>query len=446
MNLPLLLAQLESAKFRRLFLHFTERSEPRDNLSVPARPVGLPNAELLIKLVGRVSSLRSWATSWAFQAAHVPVGLWSSPNALRLLHREIECGMRELAALPNWREILFNADLGRERGVLDPIPIDGSFYIFTNISNGIDQEFLEEFERRARRIAEQSFGLEISNRLELGIATPELISRVEPQELEAFTIDLINMPSSYYLLALEGRISVVPVREHGEFVADISGSGNRLVASGSNASDDRRAPSMEALTDFEQLLNSKNVKEIDLHAFLEEHPEFLFALDERFCNVWSHIGLVDRLRSRLVPDFVARLDGVDPWTVIELKRPGHRIFSGNADAAKAAAPVARAISQLLEYRDTIAIRQNRAALARAYGLGPYEPALMVVIGRGSSDRKLKWQSAVRGIPDVDIVTYDFLFERARECAAFNQVIGVNQTTGRDIPIPTGQTGIVTKIE
>jgi hypothetical protein len=155
-------------------------------------------------------------------------------------------------------------------------------------------------------------------------------------------------------------------------------------------------------------------------------PEFLFALDERFCDVRSHVGLVDRLRPRLIPDFVAKLDGVDPWAVIELKRPGHPVFSGSTDVAKAAAPVARAISQLLEYRETIAIRRNRAALADAYGLGPYEPALMVVVGRGNSDRKLKWQSALRGIPDVDIVTYDFLFERARESASVNQVVLAKQ--------------------
>jgi hypothetical protein len=112
---------------------------------------------------------------------------------------------------------------------------------------------------------------------------------------------------------------------------------------------------------------------------------------------------------------------VDPWTVIELKRPWHSIFSGHADVAKAAAPVARAISQLLEYRDAIATRQNRAALAKAYGLGPYEPAPMVVVGRGNSDRKLKWHSDVRGIPDVDIVAYDFLFERARKAGRSSPV-------------------------
>lgn len=415
MDLPLLLAQLEAAKFRRLFHHFTDRSEPRDNLSVPARPVGLPSTELLIKLVGQTSALRSWATSWAFQAAHVPRGLWSSPSAVRLLHHEIERGMREFASLPNWREILFNDDLGRQRGLQDPIPLDGSYYLFTNVSAGIDEQFVEDFSRKAQQVADEVFGL--GDRLGFGIATPEAISKVEPDELAAFTADLINMPSSYYLLALEGQISVVPVREHGEYVTSVKGSGNTLTATASRASNDRRAPSAEALSDFEQLLNSKNVKETDLHAFLEDNPEFLFALDERFCDVRSHVGIVDGRRPRLVPDFIARLDGVDPWTVIELKRPDHRLFSRRTEVAKAAAPVARAISQLLEYRDAIAIRRNRAALATTYGLGPYEPALMVVVGRGDSGRKLKWQSAVRGIPDVDIVTYDFLFERARECAA-----------------------------
>ncbi len=138
--------------------------------------------------------------------------------------------MREFAALPNWLEILFNADLDRDRGLQDPVPLDGSYYLFTNISNGIDEDFLEEFSTQARRIADEVFGPDVSSRLGFGIATPAAISKVEPHELTAFTVDLINMPSSYYMLALEGRISVVPVREHGEFVTDIKGSGNRLVA------------------------------------------------------------------------------------------------------------------------------------------------------------------------------------------------------------------------
>jgi hypothetical protein len=419
-DLPLLLAQLEAAKFRRLFHHMAERSEPRDNLSLPARPIGLPNTELLIKQVGEVSSLHSWATSWAFQAVHVPAGLWSSTSALRNLHNEMEGGMREFAALPNWSEILFSTELGRERTDLDPIPIDGSYYLFTNVSEGIDVEYMEEFARNARLIADEVFGLNISQRLNFGIATPAAMWEVEPDELTAFTVDLINMPSSYYLLALEGRITVTPMREHGEFVTACGSLGHGLAASASNASDDRRSPSPEALADFEQLLNSKGVKETDLHAFLEDHPEFLFALDERFCDVQSHVGLIDKLRPRLVPDFVARLDGTDPWTVIELKRPDHRIFASSGNVAKAAAPVARAISQLLEYRDTIATRRNRTALANAYGLGPYEPTLMVVIGRGNAHRKLTWHSHIRGIPDTDIVTYDFMFERARECSLLNQ--------------------------
>jgi hypothetical protein len=97
--------------------------------------------------------------------------------------------------------------------------------LFTNISNGIDVEFVEEFARKARHIADEVFGQDVSNRLGFGIATPAAKSKVEPHGLSAFTIDLINMPSSYYLLALEGRISVAPEREHGEFVAEMRGAG-----------------------------------------------------------------------------------------------------------------------------------------------------------------------------------------------------------------------------
>jgi hypothetical protein len=51
------------------------------------------------------------------------------PSALRVLHGEIERGMREFAALPDWFDILFNADLDRESGLQDPIPLDGSYYL-----------------------------------------------------------------------------------------------------------------------------------------------------------------------------------------------------------------------------------------------------------------------------------------------------------------------------
>jgi hypothetical protein len=53
-----LLSQLEESKFLRLFRHLVD--EP-DGLNRPAVPLELPDAEMHLKITGKVSSLRSWA-------------------------------------------------------------------------------------------------------------------------------------------------------------------------------------------------------------------------------------------------------------------------------------------------------------------------------------------------------------------------------------------------
>jgi len=51
-----------------------------------------------------------------------------------------------------------------------------------------------------------------------------------------------------------------------------------------------------------------------------------------------------------------------------------------------------------------------------FGTAPYEPCLVLVIGRGRPDHRYEWKSARSGFPKVEIVSYDYLFERAQECA------------------------------
>ena len=62
-------------------------------------------------------------------------------------------------------------------------------------------------------------------------------------------------------------------------------------------------------------------------------------------------------------------------------------------------------------------RRNRMRVAERFGAAPYEPCLVLVIGRGRSTQKYEWQSVRLGFPKVEIVSYDYLFERARQCRA-----------------------------
>jgi hypothetical protein len=41
----------------------------------------------------------------------------------------------------------------------------------------------------------------------------------------------------------------------------------------------------------------------------------------------------------------------------------------------------------------------------------------MVIGRGHAKHKQTWQARIAGLPSVDIVSYDYLFQRAKECQA-----------------------------
>jgi hypothetical protein len=126
--------------------------------------------------------------------------------------------------------------------------------------------------------------------------------------------------------------------------------------------------------------------------------------------------LIDGGGTSLIPDFLVRLEGTAGWDAIELKCPQHRITVG-AHRKTAAKSTAAAIAQLLTYRDFFALHENRRRVAHRFDTPPYEPCMLVVIGRGSPNTPFRWRSARLGIPEVKIVTYDFLFERARESAA-----------------------------
>src|SRR5207248_2141284 len=64
---------------------------------------------------------------------------------------------------------------------------------------------------------------------------------------------------------------------------------------------------VEGLSDLETLINSPKTQEGDLRCFLRLHPQFLFALNEGYCEIKSHVCLAEENGDRHVPDFMARI-------------------------------------------------------------------------------------------------------------------------------------------
>jgi hypothetical protein len=415
-----LLSQLEASKFLRLFRHLATTTSDENYASGP-NPLDLANAELQIMTQG--ASRFSDAQNHFFQLAHLPVGLWGSSNVEAFIEASLTAAFTELRGKPRLIESLRGlsmADTTKNTWPPEWSKIS-SFYLF--VTNVCDPVFLsEECERYtelAHRLLEQIVGLERRSHPAFGVGNPEVFAEQTPEAVEQFVIDLINSPSSYYLIAREGRISVTPVTEHGQYPAGpLRRNGNGMtsnLAVATSALINSQPITLGVLSQFEDLLNSRFVKEQDIQEFLKTNPEILFSLDERYCEIRPHVCLYDSQENRLVPDFMVRLDNSRLWDLIELKLPHEKITVRNGDLEKPSAQAARGVAELLTYRDIFSTHGSRDRAAERLGIAPYEPCLVMVIGRGRPNEKMGWFGAPAGIPNVEIVSYDYLFERAKSC-------------------------------
>jgi antiviral defense system Shedu protein SduA len=418
-----LLSQLEESKFLRLFRHLVELPDlflPGDQLAKPPIPLDLPDAELQLKLGGAVGSMHSWAHAWLFQIAHLPSFLWEPQFIESFINKRLRQAFENLAKAPH--------PLAAFRGVFDetshfsPKPEGYDYYLFTNMCLDLDERALSKFADSAHSLFSEVLGTPRAEHPSFGIGTPESIVGNYRAEAHRFIVDLIKMPSSYYYIAREGQISVIPSTEHGTFLAHPPGTDSKLSPEGLSAVVTSNLlgtglPAVPGLSELQLLINSKNTTEQDLQRFFEKNPHFLFGLDERYCEIRPHVCLFDSKRERLIPDFLARIEDSHIWNVIELKMPQHPLTVRSNGSERPSAFAARAVAELLQYRDFFSVRDNRERVTDRLGTAPYEPCLVLVIGRGRSTERYEWHSTRLGFPKVQIVSYDYLFERARRCRA-----------------------------
>jgi hypothetical protein len=432
MNFVDLLSQLEESKFLRLFRHINGLPHEGERLGQPLLPLDLPDAELMVKVVGEIGSIRSWVDSWVFQIAHLPSCLWEPAFAENFIEGSLRRAFENLSVMPSPLELLrghYNTEWSDQVQGYD-------YYLITNICHDLDDETVSRFSDKAHAVFEDVLKLPRQHHPRFGLGTPETIFSNGGSAVEQFMMDLLNMPSSYYIVAREGRISVTPATEHGRFFASREAVNGASPAAGLSAAVTSTQSHLEVpgLSDFESLLNSPRTKEADLQNFFKEYPHFLFALDERYCEIRPHVCLLDAKRDRLVPDFMARIEDTSVWDVIELKKPQHDLTVRNEGIERISATAARAVAELLQYRDFFSVRANRTRVADYFGTAPYEPSLAVVIGRGRASERYEWRSIRSGFPRVQIVSYDYLFQRAKECSTYLAERRLDARTKATMPI------------
>ncbi len=185
-------------------------------------------------------------------------------------------------------------------------------------------------------------------------------------------------------------------------------------------------PLRDVLGEFEDLINSKKATEAEFQRFFERHPELLCMLGS-YDDVRSQVtvkfesAVTPLSGSGFRPDFLLRNSLSGNWDLLDIKKARQpRLIAGRGlsahDSRRPSEKLARALSQMREYRRALDQLEARASLKARYGIVVSQPTLILLMGLeenfpdvGNFERS-ELMKAVS--PDVELVTYDQLFRVA----------------------------------
>lgn len=172
----------------------------------------------------------------------------------------------------------------------------------------------------------------------------------------------------------------------------------------------------DPLEEFEVLMNSQSAVEYDFQSFFERHPRFLLGTD--YARVISQPVLVREDEHDLIPDFIMVPHSFGRPTILDLKLPRASIARHKTNREGFLQAVIEARDQLLEYRNYFSSKTTAEEARSRFGCDLYLPRIAVIIGRSSSfideyeRRKIESRH-----PDIDLITYDDVYQRAKQCRA-----------------------------
>lgn len=174
------------------------------------------------------------------------------------------------------------------------------------------------------------------------------------------------------------------------------------------------------IKNFETLINKSNVEEREIQSFLETNPVFLESLG--YSMVHPHILLEDEeTDKRLIPDFLLEKPGDLGFDILDLKLPQKKLYIKEPHL-RVSEHITRAVAQLRAYAGYFDKAENRKRFIQKFGLEPFRPQLIVIIGRKQAFENNVIRKEIEDcMNNVKLLTYDDLlcYGRTRQLRLSN---------------------------
>ena len=170
----------------------------------------------------------------------------------------------------------------------------------------------------------------------------------------------------------------------------------------------------DVLTEFNKLIND-DTKESVLEEFLLTYHSVIFGnkYDTVSTQIWLNFPEYDIGEKKRRLDMLMRNSISNDWDIFELKRSSVKLTKTKSDVPIFVSAVYDAIAQLRNYRDIL----NRDSVKRYFekvGIKYYNPQFNLVIGKKPLISKKKWDWLLSQQQDLNILTYDDLFDSAKK--------------------------------
>ncbi len=167
-----------------------------------------------------------------------------------------------------------------------------------------------------------------------------------------------------------------------------------------------------ALIGLQDLLSRDSTSELQIQQFFNVHPELLTSFGG-YSGAYPHVLLSEEGKEDMVPDYLLELPLNGSFDIIDLKLPTARLSAGTR-YKRLSHELTKAVAQLRAYRGFFDNAQNRKWFVNRYGLEPFRPEVVVVMGRNSECAS---RDERRGIEEqlspTRLLTYDDLIAYAR---------------------------------
>lgn len=215
-------------------------------------------------------------------------------------------------------------------------------------------------------------------------------------------------PSFFVFWQQQDRTRVLRIEEVGEFYHKPAN--NMVYPATLGLMDFSLGKPLNALLEFEDLLNDPRTPEASYQRFFEKHPEFL--LTDEHLAVKPGVLLHATEGFGLKPDFFLQRRDSPLWDIAELKLPAEQLTQGREARRGLAAAVHWGVDQLRRYREYFLDAGLANKFRETQGLEVYYPKLTLIIGRDNAFGTYRERQRLTP-PESRILTYDDLLRLAK---------------------------------